>query len=201
MADMKLRPHPRPVCLAQVSGTPIMVRLQHHHNSAIIPVSVGRREPRCVNCDNLVQVTSLDVEGKVVTFDSDNPQHPYAPPRADALDYRQTAMVIGRRQSGLGITSFVLAIVAGLTALALVVIAGVMEASTPGGMDEESPQAIIVGLGIFGVVALNLLGIGLGVAGLVHADRLRTFAVLGLVFNSLVILGLGGLMVIGLMAS
>jgi len=141
--------------------------------------------------------TPFALEGKVVTFDSGNPQHPYAPPRADALD-RRTENGNGHRQSGLGITSFVLAISAGVTAFALVAIAGALEASTPEGMDEESPQAMIVGLGIFGVVGLNMLGIGLGVAGLVHPNRLRTFAVLGLVFNILVILGLGGIMVIGL---
>jgi hypothetical protein len=111
---------------------------------------------------------------------------------------RQPANGLGRKQSGLGIASFILAIVAGVTAVALVVIAGVIELSTPGGMDEESPQALIVGLGIFGVFALNLLGIGLGLGGLFQADRLRTFAVLGLVFNLLVILGIGGLMVLGL---
>ena len=131
-----------------------------------------------------------------MTLDPTNPQRPYAPPRADALD-RQTATGVVRRQSGLGIASFVVAIVAGVSAFALVVIAGVMEVSTPGGVDEESPLAIIVGLGLFAVVALSMLGIGLGFAGLVQADRLRTFGVLGLVFNILVILGLVGLMVVG----
>ena len=132
-----------------------------------------------------------------MTFDSGNTQHPYVPPRADVLD-RQTASGIRRRQSRLGIASFILAIVAGVTGLALVVIAGVLDASTPGGMDEESPLALIVGLGMFGIGAINLIGIGFGVAGLIQVDRLRTFAVLGLVFNTLVILGFCGLVVVGL---
>ena len=103
-----------------------------------------------------------------------------------------------RTHSGVGIASFIIAIVAGMTAFSLIVIAGVMEATTPGGMDEDAPQVILVGLGIFGAVALGMLGAGLGVAGLVQTDRLRTFAVLGLIFNMLVVLGLGGLVVIGL---
>ena len=85
-----------------------------------------------------------------------------------------------------------------VAALILVVVAGMMELSTPGGMDEESPQAIFLGFGLLGVVGLNFLGLGLGVAGLLQANRLRTFAVLGLVFNGLVIFCLGGLMVVGL---
>lgn len=132
-----------------------------------------------------------------MTFDSDNPQYPYTTPRAGTVE-RQPMSGIGRRQSGLGIASFVLAIVAGVTALALVVIAGVMEASSPGGMDEESPQAIIVGLGIFGVLGLSMLGVGLGVGGLVQADRSRAFGAIGLILNILVILGLGGIMVVGM---
>ena len=43
-----------------------------------------------------------------------------------------------------------------------------------------------------------MLGIGLGVGGLVQVDRSRTFGVLGLVFNILVILGLVGLIVVGI---
>lgn len=131
-----------------------------------------------------------------MTFDPENPQYPYAPPFADTVD-QPVVFGVRRRQAGLGIASFALAIFSGVTAFVVVVIAGVLEASTPGGMDEQSPQAIIVGLGIFGVFGLNLLGVGLGIGGLVQPDRLRTFGVLGLVLNILVILGLGGLMFLG----
>ena len=58
--------------------------------------------------------------------------------------------------------------------------------------------AILVGLGIFGVLGLNFLGLGLGVAGIVQPDRSRVVAILGLVFNALVILGLCGLMALGM---
>jgi hypothetical protein len=161
---------------------------------------MGHRQLRRVDCDDGEHRQLFLLRAKTVTFDSDNLQHPYAPPLSDALD-PQLANGLRQKQSGIGIASFVLAIASGVTAAALVVIAGVMEVSTPGGMDEESPQAIIIGLGIFGVIGLNMLGIGLGVAGFFQPDRSRIFSVLGLVFNLMVILGLGGLMVIGLMIS
>ena len=104
----------------------------------------------------------------------------------------------GRRQSGLGIASFVVAIVGGVTVFVLIVIAGVMAASTSDGMDEESPQAILLGVGLLASVMINVFGILLGVAGLGQSDRVRTFAVLGLVLNLLVILGFVGLVVLGL---
>lgn len=103
-----------------------------------------------------------------------------------------------RKQSGLGIASFIIAILVGLSAVALVVIAGMIEVSTPGGMDDQSPAAMIIGLGVFAIVGLCMLGIGLGVAGFFQPHRTRIFCVLGVAFNGLVILGLAGLIVVGL---
>jgi hypothetical protein len=131
-----------------------------------------------------------------MTFDPNQADHPYVSPSSDPWQ-RQRSPGSGPKQSGLGIASLVVAIAAGATAFALVVVAGMMEVSTPGGMDEESPQAILVGLGIFGVLGLNFLGLGLGVAGIVQPDRSRVVAILGLVLNALVILGLCGLMALG----
>jgi hypothetical protein len=74
-----------------------------------------------------------------------------------------------------------------------------MEASNPGAVDEESPIAIVVGLGIFGVVGLSMLGIGLGVAGVLQPNRARAFGIIGLLFNIFVILGLIGIVVLGVM--
>ena len=132
-----------------------------------------------------------------MTFDSDRRQDPFSPPLAEAV-HDKTAGRSGRRQSGLGIASFVLAMTVGVLAFALVLLAGVMEISTPGGVDEESAVAIVVGLSLFAIFGLNILGIGLAIAGLIQADRLRTFALLGLVFNLLIAASLGGLVIIGL---
>ena len=132
-----------------------------------------------------------------MTFDPNQADHPYMSPSSD-LYQRQEWESSRLKQSGLGIASLVVAVVAGLTAFSLVVIAGVMEVSTPGGVDEDSPAVMLVGLGIMGVVALNFLGLGLGVAGVLHPNRSRVVAIVGLVFNGLVILGLCGLMALGL---
>ena len=40
----------------------------------------------------------------------------------------------------------------------------------------------------FGGLGLALLGVGLAIAGLIQADRKKVFAVLGLIFNGLVLL-------------
>ena len=105
------------------------------------------------------------------------------------------------RHSGFGIASFVIAIGAGLLEFALVVAAGVVEASTPGGMDENSPVAILLGLGLFGGLFAAFVGVVFGIAGVCQSDRRKVFAVLGLVFCSAVLLGVLGLMVIGLLVS
>ncbi len=90
------------------------------------------------------------------------------------------------KHTGIGIASFVISIIVGFAEFVLFSIAGMMEANTPGGMDEEDPRVIMLGLGIFGGIALCLLGIGLGIAGVVIRDRRKLFAILGLVFNCII---------------
>lgn len=104
-------------------------------------------------------------------------------------------------QSGVGVTSFVLAMIGGIALLSLVVVAGVMETQTPGGMEEQSPQAIAVGMGILVGLVVNVVGVVLGIVAVFQPDRKKVFAVLGLTFNALILLAIAGLMVIGLMMS
>jgi hypothetical protein len=101
------------------------------------------------------------------------------------------------KHSWLGIFSFIISLVGGLGMLLLFAIAGYVQMSTPGGMDEKSPAAVVVGLLLFAIAGVLLVGLGLGIAGLVQKEKKRVFAVLGLVFNSLVILGTLALVVIG----
>lgn len=102
------------------------------------------------------------------------------------------------KHSGMGIASFVISIAVGCAEFILVAVAGFMEASTPGGMDEESPQAIMLGLGIIGGLVLCVPGVGLGIAGVVAKDRNKLFAILGLVFNCSIMLLVASLVVLGL---
>lgn len=102
------------------------------------------------------------------------------------------------KHSGFGITSFVMALVMGALEFALVVIAGIIENSTPGGMDENSPIAILLGLVMIGGLLVNVLGIVFGVVGLFQPNRKKIFALLGVLFGCLVILGFLFIVVIGL---
>jgi hypothetical protein len=101
------------------------------------------------------------------------------------------------KNSGLGIASFVLSILAGLLLFALVVSAGIMEATSPGGIDEKSPIAIALGLLILLLVGLDLVAAGLGIAGLFRKDRKRTLSILGLVFSGLTVFAMVLLMILG----
>jgi len=99
--------------------------------------------------------------------------------------------------SGMGIAAFITAVCGAVLMLGLVVIAGIIETTTPGGMEETSMSAILVGLGLMLTALMQLVAFGLGIAGAVQADRRRVFAVLGLVLSISSMLGVVLLMVIG----
>ncbi|TWU22907.1 hypothetical protein Pla52o_24390 [Novipirellula galeiformis] len=131
-----------------------------------------------------------------MSIDSGNlPTSPYAPPQGRGSQTLDELPALSH--SGFGIASFLISILVGIGAFIVILLASFAEASTPEGINEESALALIMGLSIFGMVGLNILGIGLGVAGVCQADRSRIFAILGLVFNGLVILGVIGLMAVG----
>jgi hypothetical protein len=106
-----------------------------------------------------------------------------------------------RKHSGLGMASFVISIIAALITFVLVVMAGVMTARAGGQMDEQSPQAVVVGCSILAAGFLYLIGIGLAIGALFQRNRHKVFPILGLVLNIVFLLGIAGLMVIGLLAS
>jgi len=92
------------------------------------------------------------------------------------------------KHSGVGIASFVTSIVAGVLIFLLVIIAGVLEMSTPGGMDEESIAAVLIGLFLFAFLGAELVALGLGIGGLIQKDRKKIFAILGVVFSATALL-------------
>ena len=103
------------------------------------------------------------------------------------------------RFSGLGLSSLILSIVLGLSIFALVIYAGIMESNSPGGVQEDDPVLMIVGLGILLCMFGNLVGAVLGGVALCIKNRTKTLSVLGLVFNLLSLLAVLGLMIIGVM--
>ena len=93
-----------------------------------------------------------------------------------------------RPHSGLGIASFIISLAAGAALVVLLGIAGVIE-SQPGGMDEESAGAVLVGLLLALTALAHVLALGLGIAALVQAGRSNLFGVLGTVFASTGLIG------------
>jgi hypothetical protein len=102
-----------------------------------------------------------------------------------------------QKNSGFGISAFGISIVSGIFMLIIIVTAGVM-GSQPGGVDENSPIAMTVGLAMFFFLFLDMIAVMLGIIGLFQQDRKKLFAVLGIAIASLTILGTLGLMLIGL---
>ena len=102
-----------------------------------------------------------------------------------------------KKHSGMGIASFVIGVAGGLALFALFAVAGFMQISNPGGMDEKSGAAMLVGLLVIGFCLAHLLGAGLGIGALFQAERSKVFAVIGLVINTVILAGTIGLIVLG----
>ncbi|MDR0666508.1 MAG: hypothetical protein LBF71_03760 [Campylobacteraceae bacterium] len=103
-----------------------------------------------------------------------------------------------QKHSGLGVASFALSIISVVCIFVLFIVAGAIEVSTPGGMDENSAAAVIIGVLYFLFAGFSLVGVGLGIAGLFAKERKKIFAVLGLIFSAAIFIIAVAVMVIGL---
>jgi hypothetical protein len=101
-------------------------------------------------------------------------------------------------QSGLGIASLILSVISGVGLFFIVVVAGIIETSTPGGMDENSAEAMLIGLSLFGFIFTALLALGLGIGGLVQQNRRRAMAVFGTVLASASLIAITLIMMLGI---
>jgi RsiW-degrading membrane proteinase PrsW (M82 family) len=102
-----------------------------------------------------------------------------------------------QKHSGLGIASFVISILAGAAIICLVAAAGMMEATTPGGIDEKAPATILMGLGIVAFVLLDFVALGLGIAAFFQTERNKLFAILGTIFSGVMVAGTIALIAFG----
>ncbi|WP_432662978.1 hypothetical protein R9X47_20615 [Wukongibacter baidiensis] len=92
------------------------------------------------------------------------------------------------KHSRVGISSFVISIISGIMMWGSGIIGGYLEITTPGGLHEESMEAFIIGLVFLLGLFLSLIGTGLGIFGTIQKNRKKLFAVLGLIFNAVLIL-------------
>jgi hypothetical protein len=104
------------------------------------------------------------------------------------------------KHSGMGIASFLVSLVIGVGVFFIILIAGVVKATNPESLPDESIGTALIGLFVIACLFVNLIGIGLGIAGLVQKNRKRIFSVLGTIINGIVLLGVGSLILIGIMA-
>lgn len=104
------------------------------------------------------------------------------------------------KQSTIGLASIIVAGTAAMILFAVFVIAGIVEGSTSGGMDEDSPAAVVLGLTLFAACGLQLLALVLGIVGACQADRSKTLPVIGIALSVLALMGTGLLLAIGLAA-
>ena len=85
--------------------------------------------------------------------------------------------------SGLGIASFDISLGAGAVLCIVIGIAGVLD-TQPGGLDEDSVAAGLLGLAMVATGLAQTLALGLGIAALVQAGRNKLYGVLGTVFSA-----------------
>jgi MFS family permease len=103
-----------------------------------------------------------------------------------------------QKHSGLGIASFVCSIASAILSFVVFGIAGVLQASSPSGIDEKSPQAVIIGLSAFALIFVSLVALGLGIASFFQRDRKKVYGILGTVFAIGICLCMAAVTIIGL---
>lgn len=52
-------------------------------------------------------------------------------------------------------------------------------------MDEDTPLVVLIGFAVIGCLLANLVGLGLGIAGLIQRRRKKLFAILGAILTVL----------------
>ncbi len=119
-------------------------------------------------------------------------QDPYYPPQTSY----ETPADRRLKHSGLGIASFLISIASGMVEFVAVLAAGVLAAQ--GVVDETSVAIMLVGFGILAGLGLAMVDGALGIVALFLPDRNKVFAVLGLLFNAIVFMGVVGLILIGI---
>ncbi|MGO4107926.1 hypothetical protein [Paenibacillus sp. YAF4_2] len=146
---------------------------------------------------------------------TENPEQTYDNPYASRPSFKSPPPRENQplKQSGLGIASFILALVTVLLIVGAFISAAVFASSV-----SDDPQAflneleningealpsnivpiLIAGFCMLASVGVAIIGLILGIIGAASRTRRKTFAIIGIVLNGLVVLGTVGLVIIGL---
>jgi hypothetical protein len=101
-----------------------------------------------------------------------------------------------RRHGGLGIASFIIALICIVALVMIIAVLGVM--ANQGRVSETAPLTQLLGIGMILVLFVDLIGVILGIAGAFDRTSKKVFPILGMVFGvGLLVLGVG-LIVVGL---
>jgi hypothetical protein len=124
-------------------------------------------------------------------------QSPYQPPYPQSGPYVPYASLHAPPMpySGIGLASFIIGILIGIFELAMLVLAAVLAQQKT---SSSSPVMEVAGCGMLLGLAVNLIGVILGIIGVRQADRKKVFAILGLCINAMTLLGVAGLILVGL---
>lgn len=114
--------------------------------------------------------------------------------------YEMQGHSVSHPQSGLGIASLILSLVAGLLVAVPLVVGVVLIAQNPN-LAEDDPQILALGCSMLSGLAMAGVAAVLGVIGLFQPDRGKTCAIIGLIFASLQVVGIVGLLLIGLLVA
>ena len=104
------------------------------------------------------------------------------------------------KHSGFGIGSLVTSIISGIVLISVFAYAGVLEISTPGGIDDESVEVVLIGLAVILFFLISLVAFGLGVAGLFQKECKKVFAIIGTLIAATMITLTIGIMLLGVYA-
>lgn len=98
-----------------------------------------------------------------------------------------------QKETGLGIASFVISMVMLVMWFVLVAIAAAVAAGAP----DDSPVLIGVGLLLFGGIGANIIGLIFGIIAVGKENVKKTLAAVGLTLNSVELLGIIFLIILG----
>jgi hypothetical protein len=97
--------------------------------------------------------------------------------------------------SALGVSGFIIALVAVPVWLLILIVAGAAHTRHSGG---QNPTLVFVGLGLFAMLGLNALGAVLGFVAVSKKAQRTTLTIVGLAMNLIEIFGIIGMTLLGL---